>query len=221
MSADLSTARGVFSVAAAVLFDFDGPLCDVFAGMPAPDVARRLSDLAGVVVDSDDPLEVLRHAADQLGNSDLQKVENALIAAEVEAIAVSEPTAGGREAVQAFARAGRRVGVVSNNSTDAVVAFLRRYGLVHEVGPVVGRAYARPDLMKPNPWSLMRALGEMNCPPGRAVFIGDSLTDIQAAHSAGVPCVAVANKPGKREQFAGTGALAVVGSMQAVLAAAA
>lgn len=73
-----------------ILFDFDGPLCDVFAGLPASEVADELTALlsaqdaaAGTkAAGTDDPLDVLRiaHEADtELG----QKVERALTAAEV------------------------------------------------------------------------------------------------------------------------------------------
>lgn len=79
-----------------ILFDFDGPLCDVFAGLPASEVADELTALlsaqdaaAGTkAAGTDDPLDVLRiaHEADtELG----QKVERALTAAEVRAVAVA------------------------------------------------------------------------------------------------------------------------------------
>jgi phosphoglycolate phosphatase-like HAD superfamily hydrolase len=46
----------------AVLFDFDGPLCDVFAGFPAWQVAQQLQEMIGTQYDTDDPLEILRRA---------------------------------------------------------------------------------------------------------------------------------------------------------------
>jgi phosphoglycolate phosphatase-like HAD superfamily hydrolase len=126
----IATARDSLAATSAVLLDFDGPLCDVFAGMPAPTVDRRLAEFAGVVVDTDDPLQVLRHAAEKLDTEKLRQVEDALIQAEVEAIPVSQPTPGGRELVRQLIRSGHRVGVVSNNSTQAVAAFLGRHGLL-------------------------------------------------------------------------------------------
>jgi len=48
-----------------LLIDFDGPIAHVFAGLPAPLVAKRLRGmveqhgLVDALVDSDDPMQVL------------------------------------------------------------------------------------------------------------------------------------------------------------------
>jgi HAD superfamily hydrolase (TIGR01549 family) len=39
--------------------------------------------------------------------------------------------------------------------------------------------------MKPNPWPLLRALDEIGGMADQAIFIGDSLTDIEASQGAG------------------------------------
>ena len=54
-----------------LLLDFDGPICSVFAGLPAPSVAARLRELLGsngkplpeAMAREDDPIEVLRYAS--------------------------------------------------------------------------------------------------------------------------------------------------------------
>jgi phosphoglycolate phosphatase-like HAD superfamily hydrolase len=73
------------------------------------------------------------------------------------------------------------------------------------VSPVVGRAYGHPEQMKPNPRLLAIALHVSSQPPHMAVFVGDSLTDIDAARAAGIACIAVANKPGKDVAFRSAG----------------
>ena len=110
-------------------------------------------------------------------------------------------------------RAGYAIGVVSNNSADAVHRFLEVHDLPGIVGAVVGRHYRRPDLMKPNPWPLSRALELLGSSPPRAVLIGDSVTDVEACHAGGVGCIALANKPGKREAFTRAGAHVIVDDM--------
>ncbi|OKJ44696.1 hypothetical protein AMK25_16985 [Micromonospora sp. TSRI0369] len=67
MTADLGR---LLSEVGAVLLDFDGPVCSIFAGYPAPQVAAELVDVLlqrGVDVSPDlasepEPLEVLRRA---------------------------------------------------------------------------------------------------------------------------------------------------------------
>jgi len=67
--------------------------------------------------------------------------------------------------------------------------------------------------MKPDPSSILAALSAAGGAASAAVYVGDSLTDIAAAHAAGMPVVAYANRPGKAERFTEARADAVVASM--------
>lgn len=208
----------VLSNASAVIFDFDGPLCDVFAGYPASEVARSLERLLGAPVASDDPLEVLResgaHSSDKLW-----EIERALIDAELKAVACSQATPGGSEAVRACVASGRKAAVVSNNSADSVSAFLRNLRLIDDIRPVVGRHPARPDLMKPHPWPMRRALDTLGISASKVAFVGDTITDLEVAAIVGTPCLAYANKPGKREKFEQAGAAVVFTDMRELASA--
>ena len=209
--------RSILRSAKSVLFDFDGPLCHVFAGLPAPTIANDLARIIGREVDTNDPLEVLTLATG-FGAATAKRVEDALIVAEVAAVESSIATPGGIESIRACLAAGLPAGIVSNNSAPAIEVFLARWDLLEQVKPVVGRTYLHPEWMKPNVRPLSQALGELQCLPGDTVFVGDSDTDIEVARTVGVPCVAYANKPGKRARFTASG-VAVVDSMWAVVAA--
>ncbi|MFI8385818.1 HAD family hydrolase [Streptomyces sp. NPDC085540] len=216
--------RGVLAGARVVFFDFDGPICDVFAGLPAPEVAKQLTALlaaqdetAGAkAAETDDPIEVMRiaHEVDaELG----QKVEQALTAAEVEAVAVAgPPTSGAVEALQSVRSSGRAVAVVSNNSAECVRSFLEAHGLGGYVERVIGRPVGQPHLMKPNPFPLIGAAEQMQMDITLCALIGDSLTDVQAAHAAGATVIAYANKPHKADLFAEARADAITDDMQAI-----
>ncbi|MBB1256560.1 HAD family hydrolase [Streptomyces alkaliterrae] len=207
-----------------LLFDFDGPICNVFAGVPAPGVARELTRLvtskdeaAGrKAAETDDPIEVLRiaDAADvMLG----QEVERALTAAEIRAVAVAgPPTPGSVDALRAAAETGRNVAVVSNNSGECVAAFLDRHGLRKYVVEIVGRPADQLHQMKPEPYPLLQAASLLDVDISTCVLVGDSVTDIQAAHAAGADVIGYANKPHKHEAFAASGASAITDHMQAV-----
>ncbi|MGW6570521.1 HAD family hydrolase [Streptomyces sp. NPDC054975] len=207
-----------------ILLDFDGPVCDVFAGLPAPDVAKELTALlsaqdeaAGTkAAQTDDPIEVLRiaHEADpELG----QKVEQALTDAEVRAVAVAgQPTPGAVESLLAARSANRGVAVVSNNSAECVRAFLELHGLDEYVMRIVGRPAEQPHLMKPNPFPLITAAEQMHVDVTGCTLIGDSLTDIQAAHAAGTTVIGYANKPHKAYLFTEAQADAITEDMQAI-----
>ncbi|MET9673451.1 HAD hydrolase-like protein [Streptomyces sp. NPDC006482] len=207
-----------------ILFDFDGPVCDVFAGLPATEVAGELTALlsaqneaAGAkAAQTDDPIEVLRiaHEADtELG----QKIEQALTAAEVRAVAVAgQPTPGAAESLWAARTAGRGVAVVSNNSAECVQVFLELHGLDEYVAKIVGRPSEQPHLMKPNPFPLITAAELMHIDVTSCTLIGDSLTDIQAAHAAGATVIGYANKPHKSEAFTEARADVVTQDMQSI-----
>ncbi|MFD7553080.1 HAD family hydrolase [Streptomyces sp. NPDC059835] len=217
----------ILTKAHVVFFDFDGPVCDVFAGLPAPEVAKQLTALlaaqdeaAGAdAAKTDDPIEVLR-IAHEAGAAIGREVEQALTAAEVEAVVVAgPPTPGAAEALRAARESGRAVAVVSNNSAECVQRFLEEHGLVGYVEKVVGRPKGRPDLMKPNPFPLITAAEQMQVGVTSCTLIGDSLTDIQAAHAAGATVIGYANKPHKTDLFAQAQADIIVEDMHAIAGA--
>lgn len=199
--------------AEALLFDFDGPLCDVFAGLPASRVARELEPIAGRRFDTDDPLEVVRQARSQCDRATFEAVEDALIAAEMRAVRLAVAEAAGFESLRASAARGVVIAVVTNNAAAAAEWFVDAQGSAALVSVTVGREYRYPERMKPDPWPLLIALDQLGVDARRSVLIGDSRTDIEAAHAAGVPCVAFANKPGKRALFEAAGAAFVVDDM--------
>lgn len=205
MTREVEVLRRLIAPVKLVLFDFDGPLCDVFAGYPASDVARELEKLAGETFRTDDPLEVLRRVA---GSSVADSVEDALIVAEVRAVSCSSATIDGVESLRKCLASGLRVGIVSNNSEEAVRVFLATQRL-ENVSPVVGRERRHPELMKPHSWPMRKALAAAECSAESTVFVGDSLSDIEVARAVSMPCVAYANKPGKRALFEGAGAVTI------------
>lgn len=165
----------------AVLLDFDGPACSVFAGYPAPQVAAELVGVLyrrGIHVPPDlasepDPLEVLRRIEASGDQNAIRAVEDALCAAERQAVETAQPTPYGREVIVAARQAGSPVAAVSNNSAGAVSAYLAAHRLAIHVSPVVDRAYADPARMKPSPAPILRAVRAVGEPPNRCVLIGD------------------------------------------------
>ena len=210
----------VLAVAEAVLLDFDGPVCSVFAGHPAPRIARQLLRLvtdAGVRLapgnlDARDPLAVLRAVQDRCPHL-VPLVDDALTDAERVAVRTARPTPGGRELLLACRREGRPVVVVSNNSADGVLAYLRAHDLDGLVRRVLGRPVHRPDLMKPHPAMVTAALDHLGIDPGRAVLVGDSVTDVEVARTCGVPSIGFANRPAKALALAQAGADLVIECM--------
>jgi phosphoglycolate phosphatase-like HAD superfamily hydrolase len=117
------------------------------------------------------------------------------------------------EVIASARESGRIIGVVSNNSSRAVSAYLDRHGLSDGVNLVIARTSHDPALLKPSPHLIDEAIRGLDASRASTVLVGDSYTDIEAAHSAGVASIGYANKPGKRERMAQLQAEAVIISM--------
>ena len=188
-----------------VLVDFDGPVCAVFGNLTSRTVADRLKvllgpDLAQHVAASDDPFEVLGYAS-TVGPGTAAAVERQLRRLEAEAISAAPSTPGSTTAIRGLTAAGFTVTIVSNNGVDAIRTYLTLHDLASVVRGVSGRTNADPDTLKPDPFLLEQAMRSVGADAASCVMVGDSVSDIKAAHAAGTAVVAYANKPGKREQF--------------------
>jgi phosphoglycolate phosphatase len=203
-----------------LLFDFDGPICNIFAGLPAPTIADHLrqlivgrgTELPAEAVTSGDPFDVLRFAA-SISREMAQAVGDELRGMELRAVDVAEATPHASEVIEAGHKAGCGIAAVSNNSREAVTRYLTTAGLAPLFSTIVGRTDPDPDLLKPNPHLINHAIKELGADPGECVLIGDSLSDIEGAHNAGVFSIGYANKPGKLERFTTAKADAVITSM--------
>lgn len=214
-------ARQKLSLCRYVLLDFDGPVCNAFAGYPAHEVAdalRRNAVQAGVRLPDSlrgetDPMKVLlglwrcapwhHPAAEALQTS-----------AEVSSVASASLTPGALPFIRACSATHRPVAIVSNNAPEAIVSFLEKHDLTPLVEAVIGRDKATPELMKPNPHLPQLALRALGTEPAGTCLVGDSTTDIEVAQEVGVMAVGYANRPGKRVRFEELGADIVTEHMQ-------
>lgn len=204
-----------------LLLDFDGPVCAIFAGYPAASVGDELRALLrdqGVALPEEllasaDPLEVLRWVGTLRQPEVTRAVEDALCVAELHAVRSSAPTPYAREVIVAARNTGKPIAIVSNNSAAAVMEYLTAKRLAPYITSVIGRAYADPARMKPNPEPILHAVFDLGAEPSDCVLIGDSLADITGAHAAGVPVIGYANRDRKLQPFKDAKADAVVSSL--------
>ena len=99
----------------------------------------------------------------------------------------SVPFPGAREALVTLQAQGHRLGVCTNKPERLSHALLDALGLSTHFGAVLG-ADTLP-VKKPDPRHLLETIARLGGDPARAVMIGDSETDAQAAKAAGVPLV--------------------------------
>ena len=182
-------------------------MCHAFAGYPPAVIANELRALltdlgwsTKALPATDDPFrfpaEVHRHAPHHLA-----PVEAHLAAAELIAVDSAPETPGLRELLHHLDHAGVPMAIASNNHGPAVDRWLQRTGYRRLIRHIAGRPPHDPGLMKPNPHVLLDCAHALAVEPANCCFLGDSLTDATAATIAGMPFVAMANKPHKHQQF--------------------
>ncbi|ANW18112.1 HAD family hydrolase [Streptomyces clavuligerus] len=203
-----------------VLLDFDGPVCSAFAGLPAPEVTKRLQDFLakeapnapiGSAAETD-PFVILRSVADA-HPSLIPTADSYLSQLEEVAVRVASPTPGAESLLRACQQTGRNVWVVSNNAGIAIRSYLTAHSLHDYVAEVFGRVPGDPSSMKPSTRLLDDALQAADADPSECVFIGDAVRDVEAGTAAGVATIGYANKPHKSAKLAAAGAIAVTDSM--------
>ena len=222
----MSHAAELFAAADAVLLDFDGPVTPLIpapANLAVADAARApllardivLGDHIGT---TSDHLAVLRWAATNAPQA-LVEVETLCDDTETAAVSTAEPTHGAHDLLVRCHQNGKPVVIVSNNAEGAIRAYLERWSLTPYVVAVVGRPAHRPDLMKPDTHTVDEALRIVRIEPSRAVFIGDSISDVEVSRAVGMQCIGYAKTPCRGDGLRAAGAEAITASMADLAAA--
>lgn len=220
----MNSAADLVARARVVLLDFDGPICSVFAGYPSvravTAILRALEaagfDLRPEWIDREDPHRLLLEVATEMPQA-VGIVEDALTRSEVHAVESAQITPGVLDLIDQVLSSGHRWAVVSNNSHESIAQFCTRKDFARTPTLIVGRPQGEPHLMKPNPFPLGRALELLRLQAEDAVFIGDSVSDVQAGRTAGIPTIGYANKPAKPKLLTTALADMVVTSMHDLL----
>jgi len=82
---------------------------------------------------------------------------------------------------------GAALAVCTNKRTDLSLALLDATGLTRRFAAVVGPD--RAPAPKPDARHLLTAIAACGGSPGRALMVGDSISDVKAAQNAGVPVI--------------------------------
>jgi HAD superfamily hydrolase (TIGR01509 family) len=220
--------RGLIAGARFVLFDFDGPICRLFAGHTAEQVAkdqvRWLEErgLSGLLTDEEragpDPQVALRMVDRRHPDSDLViELEKRLTLQELRAVESAFPTAHVDPLIRTWHALGVRLAVATNNSPLAATRYLATRGLAECFAPHIYGRTQDLSLLKPHPHCLNRALNALGAEPSETLMIGDQPTDVEAANSAGVHFLGYARNEDKKEELRDAGAKVVVEEFKSVL----
>ncbi|MFF6811102.1 HAD family hydrolase [Streptomyces sp. NPDC012403] len=225
---ELNGLRHLIEGARVVLWDFDGPVCRLFAGHSAKRVANDLASwlesrgLHGLLTETEreslDPHVVLRAVDRRHPGSDLvTELEERLTREELRATASAMPTPYADPLIRTWTAVGSRLAVATNNSPRAVREYLASRGLGACFTPHIYGRTRELSHLKPDPHCINRALDAMAAAPATALMIGDAPTDLLAARAAGVPFLGYARNERKDMLLRNAGATAVVHSLATVL----
>jgi HAD superfamily hydrolase (TIGR01509 family) len=228
VTAETGKLRGLITQARFVLFDFDGPICQVFARHPAEDVARELVDwlegrgLRGLLTDEDrvhpDPHFVLDAINRRHPRSDLvTELEERLTQQELKAVASALPTPFADPLIRTWVAVGGQLAVATNNSARAVTEYLDGRGLTGCFAPYLFGRTSELHLLKPHPHTLNQALNAMGADRSASLMIGDTPSDLNAAKEAGIAFLGYARNEAKEARLRAAGAETIVGSLEPVL----
>jgi HAD superfamily hydrolase (TIGR01509 family) len=220
--------RELITGARFVLFDFDGPICRLFAGHATEVVARELvtwlegQGLRGLLTSTErahpDPHVVLKAVNKRHPRSDLvTELEEMLTRQELRAVPSALPTPYADPLIRTWRAVGARLAVATNNSPRTVTAYLADRELLGCFDPYIYGRTTDLDLLKPNPHCLNQALTVLGAAPSAALMIGDTPSDCVAAERAGVPFLGYARNEDKERMLRDAGAKTVVNSLKPIL----
>ena len=180
---------------ATIVFDLDGTLVDT-----APDLTNALNHalklhgygtvVPGLVreaVGRGAPAMIYEALGIESGTDAI--LRDFLIHYEANIARLSRPFPGAVALLERLKNRGAILAVCTNKRVRLANSLLEALELDHHFATIAGRDTF--ETSKPHPGHLLGTIAASGGDPGRAVMVGDSTADIQAAHGAGIPSILV------------------------------
>jgi myo-inositol-1(or 4)-monophosphatase len=198
-----------------LLFDFDGPVCDLAGAIPADitDRLRRLAHDEGIQAPADgDSFDILAAVA---GHHPKLAAALDTELASTELAAVAHATVPGylHEALAACRDSGRTPAVIGRQAADAVHAYLAKHGLSDQAAIVITTSAYPPGHLQTVAHLLEDTIGALQATPGECALITASPASIDAAQGIGAHAVGYARTPADREHLTDAGATCTIPSL--------
>ncbi len=110
---------------------------------------------------------------------------------------------GSREFLSALKKEGKKIGLVTNVGRKALEKAMTKLGLRPFFDVVVSRNDVQR--MKPNREGLLLALRQLRVIHEKAVYVGDSLDDIEAAKAAGIKVILITDNGSSKKDLLSSG----------------
>ncbi|MCS7118131.1 MAG: HAD family hydrolase, partial [Thaumarchaeota archaeon] len=197
-------ARGMLDC---VILDLDGTVVEFpheWIIMAKEESMRKLTDLGLRLpenVDLTRPLSMILSEVIRLNGPDVEREVMQIIDAtfkryELSAAERAVPRKWVREELEKL-NGSLKVAIATNNSRVAALKTLEMAGVLHMVRCVVSRDDVKS--MKPDPHMLLRAIRLCSSTINNSMYVGDSVVDVLAARSIGIPVILVLGGVAKPE----------------------
>jgi myo-inositol-1(or 4)-monophosphatase len=210
---------GILSQARHLIFDFDGPICDLTAAMPADTADQLRATLRAAITHlpqeasaTSDPRQVLACAA-KISPDLATQIDAQLTSIEMAAAMNATPAGYVHEAIAACQDSGRTPAVIGWHSMQAVIACLTAYDLADWIKHVTGTTTYPPGHLSLNADLLADAIAALNAAPDECALITASSAGIDAARATGSLSIGYALTPAARQHLSTAGAGAVILSL--------
>lgn len=234
---DQDAVLRLFGSTDAVLFDFDGPVCDLFGDASTAHVAAKVKRVARrywgrpleqhveACDDSHGILRRLREMYEQrtpkpTWRRPLIRAERIVAKFESKAVRTAVEAPHIVTLVTLLSELGKRLVIVSNNAEAPIERYLQQHGMHDRFERVFGRDPEDARNMKPHPNCIERALEHLSLAPSSCLLVGDQITDLEAAASAGTRFLGYTQDEVRDKEMRNLGAHAVVSSHTALVEAA-
>lgn len=125
------------------------------------------------------------------------------------------PFDGAADLVRKVHGSGRKVVLASSAKREELKHYIRLLGIENCVAATT--SIDDVDASKPEPDIFARALEMVDVPPDRALAVGDTIYDVEAAWRAGVATIGLTSGPFDERQMKDAGAIAVFADVGALL----
>lgn len=214
-----SALDNILSQARYLIFDFDGPICDLTAAMPpgTADQLRELirteaADMPGSIVEASDPVEVIARAV-AISPSLAARLDEELTSIEQTAAGTARPAAYVHEALAACRDSGRTPAIISRNSAQAVSTYLAKHGLADQARNVTAQASFPPGHLQTFPHLLEDTIHALGATPDGCALITATEAGIDTAQGIGARPIGYATTSATAERLTTAGAGSTIPSL--------
>jgi myo-inositol-1(or 4)-monophosphatase len=209
----------ILSRARHLIFDFDGPICDLSAALP-PDTARQLRAIIRTEADelppsatkTRDPAELVAYAA-TISPALAARVDAKLNDVEISASPRAVTAAYLDDALAACRDSGRTVAITGRCSITAIQVHLTETGLADSIQHISAPGSYPPGHLETQHQAIADTIQALGAQPDQCALITASVAGIKTVSTSGTQIIGYATSPGTGDRLTAAGVACTIPSL--------